>query len=59
MKKKKYLIEFTYSNGDKEDVSFTTDNINWSIEQYSRNRKIIGHQILEEGSNNSKQILFG
>ena len=59
MKKKKYLIEFTYTNGDKEEVELTTDNIEWSIEQYSRNRKIVSHQILNEGSNNSKQMLFG
>lgn len=59
MKKKTYLIEFTYSNGQKEEVKLTSDNIEWSIEQYSRNRQIVGHQILNEGSSNSKQMLFG
>jgi len=53
------LIEFTYFDGQKEEVSLTTDNIEWSIEQYSRNRKIVGHQILNEGTSNSKQMLFG
>ena len=57
--KKKYLVEFTYNNGTKEDVELTTDNIKWSIEQYCRNRHIIDSQILEEGSSNSKQMLFG
>jgi|GEM_PF-1463185 hypothetical protein len=59
MKKKTYLIEFTYFDGQKEEVSLTSDNIEWSIEQYSRNRKIVGHQILNEGTSNSKQMLFG
>lgn len=57
--KKKYLVEFTYNNGDKEEVTLTTDNIKWSIEQYTRNRHIINHQILEEGNSSSKQMLFG
>lgn len=59
MKKKTYLIEFTYANGQKEEVKLTTDNIEWSIEQYSRNRHIVGHQILNEGNSSSKQMLFG
>lgn len=57
--KKKYLVEFTYNNGEKEEVTLTTDNIKWSIEQYTRNRHIINHQILEEGNSSSKQMLFG
>lgn len=57
--KKKYLVEFTYDNGKKEEVELTTDNIEWSIEQYSRNRHIINHQILEEGTSSTKQMLFG
>lgn len=57
--KKSYLIEFTYSNGSKEEVTLTTDNIKWSIEQYCRNRSVINHQILEEGTSSSKQMLFG
>lgn len=57
--KKKYLVEFTYNDGTKEEVELTTDNIKWSIEQYCRNRHIIDSQILEEGSSNSKQMLFG
>lgn len=56
--KKKYLVEFTYHNGDKEEVTLTTDNIVWSIEQYMRNRHIINHEILEEGNSSSKQMLF-
>lgn len=57
--KKKYLVEFTYNNGEKEEVTLTTDNIKWSIEQYCRNRHIINHEILEEGNSSTKQMLFG
>jgi len=57
--KKKYLVKFVYQNGKEEEVELTTDNIKWSIDQYRRNRAIISHKIINEGSNNSKQILFG
>lgn len=57
--KKKYLVEFTYDSGKKEEVELTTDNITWTIEQYCRNRHIINHQILEEGTSSTKQMLFG
>ena len=56
---KKYLIEFTHSDGTKEEVELTTDRLEWSIEQWSRNRAIIGHRVISEGSSNSKQMLFG
>ena len=56
---KKYIIEFTHSNGKKEIVELVTDRLDWSIEQWSRNRQIIDHEILEEGTTNSKQMLFG
>jgi hypothetical protein len=57
--KKKYLIEFTHSDGTKEEVELVTDRIEWSIEQWSRNRSIVKYEILEEGNNNNKQMLFG
>ena len=57
--KKKYLVKFSYQDGKEEEVELTTDNIKCSIEQYRRNRAIISHKIVNEGSNNSKQILFG
>lgn len=56
---KKYLIEFTHSDGTKEEVELTTDRLEWTIEQWSRNRTIIGHRIISEGSSNNKQMLFG
>jgi len=57
--KKKYLVEFIHNDGSVEKVELVTDNIKWSIEQYCRNRHIINHKIISEGSDNSKQMLFG
>ena len=57
--KKKYIIEFKYSNGDTEEVTLVTDNIQWSIEQWCRNRSVIDHKILKEQNQNNKQMLFG
>ena len=56
---KKYLIEFTHANGEIEEVELTTDRLEWSIQQWCRNRAIIDHKVISEGSNNSKQMLFG
>lgn len=57
--KRKYLIEFTHANGEKEVVELTTDRLEWSIQQWCRNRNVIKHEVLEEGSSNNKQMLFG
>ena len=56
---KTYLIEFTHSDGTKEEVELTIDRLEWSIQQWSRNRAIVKHEVISEGSNNSKQMLFG
>ena len=56
---KTYLVEFTHYGGTKEKVELTTDRIEWSIQQWCRNRHIVKHKILSEGSNNTKQMLFG
>ena len=56
---KKYLIEFTYTNGEIERVELETDRLAWSIEQYCRNRSILNHNVITEGNSNSKQMLFG
>ena len=55
---KKYIVEFTMLDGTKEEVEFTTDRLQWTIDQWVRNRQVSGHQILEEGNSNSKQMLF-
>lgn len=56
---KKYIVEFTHVTGEVEEVELITDNIEWSIEQWSRNRSIVDHKIISEGNSNSKQMLFG
>lgn len=56
---KTYIVEFKYGNGKTEEVELTTDRLEWSIEQWKRNRNIIDHKVLSEGNNNNKQMLFG
>ncbi len=57
--KKKYLIEFKHGDGNTERIELTTDNIEYSIQQWMRNRHVVDYEILEESSSNSKQMLFG
>ena len=57
--KKKYTVEFTYLDGKKENVELVTKDIQWSIEQWSRNRAISKYEILNEDQSNNKQMLFG
>lgn len=56
---KTYLVEFTHTDGTVEEVTFTTDRLEWSIEQWCRNRNVINHKVISEGTSNSKQMLFG
>lgn len=57
--KKKYTVEFTYLDGTKENVELVTEDIQWSIEQWRRNRAISNYEVLNEGQSNNKQMLFG
>ena len=56
---KKYLVEFTYVDGNKEQIEFETDKFEWIINQYYRNRAIADHQILEQQVVQNKRMLFG
>lgn len=56
---KTYLVEFVMVDGTVEEVEFKTDRLQWSIDQWCRNRKVIKHEVIQEGNSNSKQILFG
>lgn len=56
---KKYLIEFTHTDGSIEEVELVTDRLQWSIDQWMRNRSIRDYKVISEGTNNSKQMLFG
>jgi hypothetical protein len=46
--RKTYLIEIMYHENHNTDViTLTTDNINWSMTQYQRNRKPFAWEILD------------
>jgi len=56
---KKYIIEFTYLDGETEELEFTTDRgYDWTIEQFSRNRSVTKHKLISESSTSSKKMLF-
>lgn len=58
--KKTYVVEFSYTDGNVERVTFTTEDIFKSISEYGRNRAVVGSKILEENQlNTTKQILLG
>lgn len=57
--KKKYRVEFTEPDEKVYEFEFLTDNIDKSIEQYSRNRIILASRIINEGAEGKKQMLFG
>ena len=56
---KTYLIEFTHSDGTVEEVELKTDRLDWSIEQWSRNRAVLSHRVISEGLATSKKMLLG
>lgn len=56
---KKYIIEFTYLNGKKEEIELNTDDLDRSINEYYRNRMILKHQVLNENVAKQKKMLFG
>lgn len=56
---KKYLVEFTHLNGNKEVIEFITDRLDWTIDQYCRHRAISKHQVIEEGVADTKKMLLG
>ena len=58
--KKKYVVEFSLPDNSTEVVEFITDNVEWSIEQWSRNRVVVGHSVLEElNTPSTKKMLLG
>lgn len=57
--KKVYKVKFFVSDDEGYIFTFTTDDIVKSINEYCRNREIIRYEILEEGQEGSKQMLFG
>lgn len=59
MSKKKYLIEFEHIDGEVELVELVTDRLEWSIDQYCRNRAIKSTKVIKEDSTNTKGMLLG
>ena len=57
--KRKYLVEFTEASGATYEFEFITEDIQFSIDEYCRNRHIVNHRILNEGTGDRKQMLFG
>ena len=48
LNRKSYLVEVMYyENHNTEVVTLTTDNINWSMKQYQRNRKPFSWEIMD------------
>ena len=43
----------------ENEEELITDNIEFSIDQWSRNRAVSNYEILQEGKTNSKRMLFG
>lgn len=56
--RKTYLIEIMYHENHNTDfVELTTDNINWSMTQYQRNRKPFAWEILDWKQERETRIL--
>ena len=45
---KKYLIEITESNGEVSTLELETDRLDWSMEQYQRNRNPFTWKVIAE-----------
>jgi len=45
---KTYLIEVTYGSGEIEQIELTTDRLEWSMDQYQRNRKTLNWKVISE-----------
>ena len=61
-KHKKYTVKFTHGDGKIEEVKLVTDRIDWSIDQWCRNRFIVDYKIIKEEKTNNdtnSQMLFG
>ncbi len=56
---KKYLVEFKMTDGSKERVTFETDRLQWTIDQWARNRPVSKWNVVNEEKNDSKSMLFG
>tara|TARA_E500000331_G_C17090333_1_gene640803 strand:- start:421 stop:597 length:177 start_codon:yes stop_codon:yes gene_type:complete len=54
-----YIVEFTYTDGTKEQVEFNTDRgLQWTIDQWSRNRAVVKSELINESATSSKRMLL-
>lgn len=44
---KKFTVQITWLNGEEETIEIQTQDIEWSIDQYSRNRKPFSWKIVK------------
>lgn len=43
---KTYMIQLEYLNGDMETIELTTDRLEWSMDQYGRNREPFNWRVI-------------
>jgi len=48
MDKKLYIIEVNYLDGNREVIRLETNDIEWSMDEYQRNRTPLQWQIIEQ-----------
>jgi hypothetical protein len=44
---KEYKIKITFLDGSSDEITLTTDKLDWSMEQYQRNREPFSWQIVK------------
>jgi hypothetical protein len=56
---KKIIIEFTDLEGNVEEIEFVTDrSVDWTVQQWSRNRRVASYKVISENSVNNKGMLL-
>ena len=45
---KTYLIEINYVSGEVDQIELATDRLDWSMEQYQRNREPLNWKVISE-----------
>ena len=45
---KTYLIEINYISGEVDQIELTTDRLDWSMDQYQRNREPLNWKVISE-----------
>lgn len=56
---KKYTIEFTLIDNSKQILEIETDDLARTVLEWSRNRPVKSHKVLESNSIKKKNLLLG